>query len=287
MEFLHSNYPPCIIRETRSFFEAFYDLLAKTERLDIAVGYVTSDSLAELKQIAELNKNIQKLNLTIGMHYIEHFSPRAYKAACVLNKYLLKENRGEVRLVTPFRYHGKLYSFSSMSETFACIIGSDNLNSILDTNTRTYESSVLIDDQYAAAELNSFIQCLVNKSTNNIADLEINKFNGQDNVLDGHEGAVKLELYDIAECLNARTDVSFDIPITTFEKAPKSNINAYFGKSRERNGVGLPRHWYEVELIVHKNITSHPDYPGNQANDAEFDVITAFFFFQPNASKFA
>ena len=89
MEFLHSNYPPCRISGTRTFSEAFYDLLSETEKLDIAVGYVTSDSLAELKQIAELNKNIHTLNLTIGMHYIERFTQSAYKAACVLNQYLM------------------------------------------------------------------------------------------------------------------------------------------------------------------------------------------------------
>lgn len=275
MEFLHSNYPPCRISGTRTFSEAFYDLLSETEKLDIAVGYVTSDSLAELKQIAELNKNIHTLNLTIGMHYIERFTQSAYKAACVLNQYLMHEGRGEVRLVTPFRYHGKLYSFSNAAAPFAVIIGSNNLSSILDESTRTYESSLLIDDLSAAADMNGFIQRLVNSSTDNIGDLEIDEFNERNPLLEGHEGVGKADTHTVAECLNARTAVSFDIPIKTFEDSPRSNLNVYFGKGRvQQNGIVKPRHWYEVELIVPKDVATRPGYPQAQTPEAEFDVIT-------------
>ena len=275
MEFLHSNYPPCRISGTRSFSDAFYDLLSETKKLDIAVGYVTPDSLAELKQIAELNKNIQKMNLTIGMHYIERFTQSAYKAACVLNNYLLAEQRGEVRLVLPFRYHGKLYSFSNDSAPFAGIIGSNNLSSILDESTRTYESSILIDDPSAASGMNIFIQELVATSTDNIADLEINEFNERNPLLEGHEGVTKTDTHTAAECLNSRTNVSFEIPIKTYEVSPKSNLNVYFGKGRvQQNGIEKPRHWYEVELIVPKEVSTLPGYPQSQTPEAEFDVIT-------------
>lgn len=54
MEFLHSNFPP-VISGSRSFTDAFYDLLPGTESLDIAVGYITSDSLIELERLTELN----------------------------------------------------------------------------------------------------------------------------------------------------------------------------------------------------------------------------------------
>lgn len=275
MEFLHSNYPPCRMSDTRSFYDAFYDLLSRTEQLDIAVGYVTSDSLAELKQIMELNQGIQQLNLTIGMHYIERFTQSAYRAACVLNQYLMNEGRGEVRLVTPFRYHGKLYSFSTATAPFAGIIGSNNLSSILDESTRTYESSLLVDDLTVAADMNNFIRKLVNTSTDNIGDLEIDDFNERNPLLEGHEGVIKTDAHTMAECLNARTAISFEIPITTYEKAPKSNLNTYFGKGRRQlNGIVRPRHWYEVELIVPKNVATSPGYPQSQTPEAEFDVIT-------------
>ncbi|SFC95951.1 restriction endonuclease PLD domain-containing protein [Ruminococcus albus] len=273
MEFLHSNYPPCKISGAHTFSEAFYDLLSETERLDIAVGYVTSDSLAELKQILEQNTRIEKMNLTIGMHYIEKFTHSAYRAACVLNRYLVSEQRGEVRLVTPFRYHGKLYSFSNSTSPFAGIIGSNNLSSILGDATRTYESSVLIDDQAAAAEMNRFIQNLVSTSTDNIADLEITDFDERNPLLEGHERVSKVDPQTLTECKDSCTQLSFEIPIKGEEK---SNLNACFGKGRENKKTGIiqPRHWYEVELIVPKIVASQPGYPISKTPEAEFDVIT-------------
>lgn len=44
---------------------AFYSLLPKTSKLDIAVGYVSADSLIELQKTIELNSNIR----TLGSHY--------------------------------------------------------------------------------------------------------------------------------------------------------------------------------------------------------------------------
>ena len=64
MEFLHSNLPP-VKAGGRSFSDAFYDLLPKSDRVDIAVGYITADSLLELQKIVEWN-NLPMLNLTFG-----------------------------------------------------------------------------------------------------------------------------------------------------------------------------------------------------------------------------
>ena len=83
MEFLFSNYPP-IKTGFRSFSDTFYSLIPQSTQLDIAVGYVSSDSLMELKRILELNGNISQLNLIVGMHYFEHFTKVQYKAAMVL-----------------------------------------------------------------------------------------------------------------------------------------------------------------------------------------------------------
>ena len=60
-----------------------------------------------------------------------------------------------------------------------------------------------------------------------------------------------------------------------FAESPQSNLNAFFGKGREaKNGLVKPRHWYEVELIVPKNITEQNGYPKAKTDDAIFDVIT-------------
>ena len=99
MEFLFSNFPP-IRTANKTFADAFYGLIPQTSKLDIAVGYVSSDSLMELKRVVELNNNIHELNLIVGMHYFEHFTKVQYKAAMVLNDFLTENHLGEVRPVS-------------------------------------------------------------------------------------------------------------------------------------------------------------------------------------------
>lgn len=43
MEFLFSNFPP-IRTANKTFADAFYGLIPQTSKLDIAVGYVSSDT---------------------------------------------------------------------------------------------------------------------------------------------------------------------------------------------------------------------------------------------------
>lgn len=270
MELLNSNYPP-VRCGGKSFSDAFYSLLPGTSVLDIAVGYITADSLAELQRIVELN-DIKCMNLTIGMHYLDWFTHAQYNAAMHLNDYLMQNGRGEVRLVTPFRYHGKLYSYSNENGAFAGIIGSNNLSSLIESGVRMYESSLLIDDCPSAREIKSFIDSLVQEATENIADLKITNFNENNPLLKGLENVRKVSETDLAECCSLLTATRFEIPVKCKKK---SNLNAFFGKGRKnKNGIVKPRHWYEVELIVPKKIAAHLEYPHSQTPEAEFDVIT-------------
>ncbi len=178
MEFLFNNYPPVKTR-CKTFSDAFYSLLDQASAMEIAVGYVTSDSLAELQKTIELYSNIRRLNLIIGMHYFDRFTKMQYNAANSLSHFLQEKKMGEVRLVTAFRYHGKLYSYSDAQGPFAGIIGSDNLSSIVDGGTRTYESSLLLDDRSYAKKMNDFIQSLSLSASRSINELEINEFNDE------------------------------------------------------------------------------------------------------------
>lgn len=271
MEFLFSNYPP-VRMGGHTFSDAFYSLLHQATAMDIAVGYVSSDSLAELQKSIELNSNIHNLNLIIGMHYFDRFTKVQYNAAIRLNHFLKENNLGEVRLVNAFRYHGKLYSFSNTDSPFAGIIGSNNLSSIVDGGPRVYESSILIDDIPSAKKMKDFIVQLKNSATKNISELDITEFNDENPLLADHEFVRRVTFYDIA--IN-RTNTSFDIPIKPYEVSPQSNLNVFFGKGREaKNGLVKPRHWYEVELIVPKEITTQPGYPQSRTDGAVFDVIT-------------
>lgn len=274
MEFLFSNYPP-MKTGCKTFSDAFYGLIPQTSKLDIAVGYVSSDALIELQKTIELNSNILTLNLIIGMHYFDRFTKLQYDAAMHLNDFLTSNQLGGVRLVHAFRYHGKLYSYSNDAGPFAGIIGSNNLSSIVDGGVRVYESSVLLRDAASAKQMNDFISRLMQTSTKNIAELEIDAFNDENALLDGHEFVEKVSPQKLAAAMCAKTDVSFEIPIKPYEVSPQSNLNVFFGKGREsKNGLVKPRHWYEVELIVPKSVTSQPGYPQSQTDNAGFTVIT-------------
>jgi hypothetical protein len=275
MELLQSNYPP-VRTQSKSFIETFYDLLAQSESVDIAVGYITSDSLIELQKIAELNANLSSVNLTIGMHYLDNFTRVQYNAAKALNDYLLENGKGQVRLVTPFRYHGKLYSYSSENIPFAGIVGSNNLGSIVEGGSRVYETSFLIDTKNEAKAVKDFIDELNRNATSNIKDCDIQKFNENNTVLEEHENVKKVSPQELADCLSARTSTTFEIPIKGAEKSPKSNLNVFFGDGRldRRTGLMKPRHWYEVELIVPKNVATQPGYPVAKTPGAIFNVVT-------------
>lgn len=274
MEFLFSNYPP-MKTGCKTFSDTFYGLIPQTSKLDIAVGYVSSDALIELQKTIELNSNIRTLNLIVGMHYFDRFTKLQYDAAMHLNDFLTSNKLGGVRLVHAFRYHGKLYSYSNDAGPFAGIIGSNNLSSIVDGGVRVYESSVLLRDAASAKQMNDFIARLMQTSTKNIAELEIDTFNDENALLDGHEFVEKVSPQKLAAAMLAKTDVAFEIPIKPYEVSPQSNLNVFFGKGREsKNGLVKPRHWYEVELIVPKSVTSQPGYPQSQTDNAVFTVIT-------------
>lgn len=275
MEFLGSNYPP-VKTSFSTFYDKFYSLIPSSTKLDIAVGYVSSDSLMELKRIVELNENIHELNLIIGMHYFEHFTRVQYNAAMVLNDFLTSNQIGEVKLVNAFKYHGKLYSYSNDRGPYAGIIGSNNLSSILDTGARVYESSLYINEEKYAREMHDFIDQLSLRASRNIRELEIDTFNATNHVLEGHESVDKVLPEALANVISKLSDIKFEIPAKT---EPKSNLNCFHGKGRENMSTHLvkPRHWYEVELIVPISMRRDGYYPKGTPKgepETEFKVIT-------------
>ena len=276
MDFLFSNLPP-VRTGCSAFAEAFYSLIPEATRLDIAVGYVTADSLAELKQTVAYNGNIATLNLIIGMHYWDRFTMLEYNAAVGLNDFLRDERRGEVRIVRPFRFHGKLYSYSNANGAFAGIIGSNNLSSIVDSRIRTYEASVLMREREYAVKMRDFIDKLSADATDNLADCQINTFKERNSLLEEHENVKKVPQNEHADCISSLTGVTFHIPLVKKGKVPpKSNLNVFFdtGRINKQTGIEIPRHWYEVDPMVPTEITRLPGFPQKGTQEAIFDVIT-------------
>jgi hypothetical protein len=276
MEFLCSNLPPVRTKHS-TFADKFYSLMPKATRIDIAVGYVTADSLAELQQTIANNHNIETLNLIIGMHYFEKFTKPEYNAAIRLNDFLRKECRGEVKLIRAFRFHGKLYTYSNPKGAFAGIIGSNNLSSIVESRTRIYETAAIISEKIYAAKILEFIEVLSLNAADNIADCSIINFKRTNELLIDHENVIKVKQDELADCISALTKVKFNIPLVKKgEVPPKSNLNVFFDKGRvnKTTGIEKPRHWYEVDPMVPAEITRLPGYPKEKTKEAIFDVIT-------------
>lgn len=274
MELLFSNLPP-VRTPYKRFADCFNEQLHIHRGVDISVGYITADSLTELKGMAERN-DIHRMNLTIGMHYFEKFTALEYNAAIDLNTFLLENHLGQVNLVTTFMYHGKLYSFVDHNGVAQSgIIGSNNLSSITDGGLRTYEASILISQQPIARQLNEFITDLAERSSDVISNIEITEFKTANPLLENHEHVRKISEPDVEAYKAHLTTTSFEVPLKCDDIAPKSNLNVFFGAGRKTpNGLVMPRHWYEVELIVPAEIATLPNYPVSRTPNAVFDVIT-------------
>ncbi len=121
---------------------------------------------------------------------------------------------GGVRLVNAFRYHGKLYSYSNASGPFAGIVGSNNLSSIVDGGVRVYESAVLLNDEVICKTNKAFILHLTQTSTRNIAELEIDTFNNENALLDGHEFVEKVASQTLANAIYAKTIFLLKFPLS-------------------------------------------------------------------------
>lgn len=270
MELLFSNLLPHKTKY-KKFYDQFYSDFGLADNINIAVGYITADSISMLKKTLEVNEP-KHLNLIIGMHYFDKFTKIEYNAAIDLHEFLTTQSIGSVKLVKPFKFHGKLYSYSKNSKVFSSVIGSDNLSSILDSKTRVYESSIRLSDEKNAPEINNFILDLMNTSTEDIDKCNISEFKSLHNVLEDHEFVEKLTTQELANCVSNLTDIKFYIPLKT---EPKSNLNVFHGKGRiGSNKVEKPRHWYEVELIVSSSTTKSEHYPKVENGTATFDVIT-------------
>ncbi len=280
MEILLSNYQPAKF-EKQSFDHVFNDLINKSTHLNIATGYVSEKSLDYLADFIH-KKGYPYCNLIIGMHFFEKFTYAQYAAAKQLDQFLADNDLGGVKLVTSFPYHGKIYSFKDDKGYRTAIIGSSNLNNILPHKaTRQYELDVLINDEETNDNLDVFLDRLNDISPSlSSEDLVIDSFKTTNNLM---EGLADVKVIQSDEFIQAfKKDLQFEksikIPIKTYEMAPQSNINAYFGKGRENKSTSIikRRSWYEVELIVPKSITDLDWYPkaGYPKTESIIKVLT-------------
>lgn len=268
MELLLSNIPPLKLSETRSSIDCFEHSFLNSDSYRLSTGYISSDSVADLKNIFEVN-NKHYLELIIGMHAFDGMTHSQYNATKYLNDFLTENKVGEVKLVTVFPYHGKAYTFLTNNIPIAAIVGSSNLNSVFNLNA-PYELDFLINESISVTKIDSFIKSLSQKACTPFNQWQPKYITLNKSLLDGITGVKKILKQNIPK---ENSNISFDIPLKSSD-ALKSNLNAFHGKGREDQKGGIrPRSWYEVELIVPKSITDNDEYPKPNHLDKE-RVIT-------------
>ncbi|TKH40307.1 type II restriction endonuclease [Paenibacillus polymyxa] len=266
MRLLCSNILPLRMEESqKAFIEYFNEVASNSDCLEIAVGYVSKAALKELGKVVEENR-ISKVCLNIGMYYLEGMPEGTYHAAISLNEAWKKSDvDGEVRIVKAFKYHGKLYTFYKKGKPIAGIVGSHNLGGIKleASNLRQYEVSAVTEIPEEIEEISSIIHKLKQPNCSaNIQEVNVPIIREVNRALVDQEFVTKITSDEINAYQSKITDTSFEIPlkVPVNHEDPKmrgSNINVCYANGRKRA-------WWEVEMVVGKEIRDLPGYPEHQ-----------------------
>lgn len=174
MNLLYSNILPLGTDEGQNtIIDTFNEQLTLSDKVDIAVGYVSRSSLDELERLVD-QSNIKNICLIIGMYFVEGMPEGSYHTALKLNKKWQESGVGEIRIVKTFKYHGKLYAFYKDSLPYSAILGSANLGVIKPeaNNRRQYEISAITTEQSELTEITQFLDKLKAPNiSSNIADI--------------------------------------------------------------------------------------------------------------------
>ncbi|MNJ55507.1 NgoFVII restriction endonuclease [compost metagenome] len=106
MKLLYSNILPLSVPEGQeAFINCFNEQFAKSDRVEIAVGYVSRAALEELDILVE-EHSLTNICLNIGMYFTEGMPEGTYNIALELDKKWKEAGIGEIRIVKAFKYHG-------------------------------------------------------------------------------------------------------------------------------------------------------------------------------------
>ena len=294
MKILYSDILPLTLEDGKqTITDCFNELVASSDSLKIAVGYISNASLLELDSLVEKH-NISHITLTIGMYYIEGMPEKSYHTAVNINEKWKKAGIGEIRIVRALKYHGKVYSFIKNRQPFASIVGSSNLGVIKPdaSNRRQYELSILIDSPSECVEVLDSIERLnapmCSACIDEIPDMPLVR---EQNVsLDGVDTVTQVTPAGVNLYYQHRTALSFVLPI----KVPayderfmddnkhytKSNINVCYAAPRSKR---KSRDWYEVQMTVAKEITRLDGYP--EKNSPFFVVTDDGYWFKAHTTS--
>lgn len=254
-------------KEVKDCYSVFAN---EADEFNIATGFVSNDSIVELSNLVEFrnehNNNI-KLNMLIGMNYLDGFTRIQYDAIKKLSSFLLENEIGKICVSKMAYYHGKMYSFNKGGNCLAAFIGSSNLGSFVGSSSNYIEADAMFNDA-EASQLDDRIKEIIRSLGTDINDIEpITDFKEQNFTLLNDNSYVRKAHGEYKRLVSEQLGHSIDLPLKT---EPKSNLNAYFGAGKIKDRYS-PRNWYEVEYIINKGI---PGYNRLPAKDEVFTVVT-------------
>ncbi|NLR24608.1 NgoFVII family restriction endonuclease [Rothia dentocariosa] len=282
MRILYSNILPLGISDGQdTVIDCFNNQIKEADRIEIAVGYISAASLEELALQVELC-DISSVCLTIGMYYAEGMPERAYHLALRINQKWQESNIGEIRIVKPFKYHGKIYCFYRNKSPYSAIVGSANLGVIKpeSSNKRQYEIATFTDDEEESVEIAKHLEDLKSDGISvNISEAtDISLIHENNMALNDIELVTKVPQSNVEFYKNCDAEVSFDLRLKVPKASErfmndgkhftKSNINVCYAAPRSKR---KPRDWYETQLTVGAETYKMEGYPGK---NQPFFVVT-------------
>ena len=294
MNLLYSNILPLGTDEGQNtIIDTFNEQITLSDRVDIAVGYVSRASLDELELLVEQN-NIKQICLIIGMYFVEGMPEGSYHTALKLNRKWQESGKGEIRIVKAFKYHGKLYTFYKDNLPFSAILGSANLGVIKPeaNNRRQYEISSIITDQNELTEISRFIDKLKAPNiSSNIADIDgmplIHETNTALSVIE-LVTTVPQSNVDFYKRCSAYASFLLPLKVPSYDERhmddgkhfTKSNVNVCYAAPRSKR---KSRDWYETQLTVAKEITRIEGYP--EKNKPFFIITDDGYWFKAHTTS--
>lgn len=247
------------------------------------------------------NQGINNIRIALGMYQLEGFPEGIYHTAVKVNAEWMRKGLGEIRLVQPFKYHGKLYAFYHEGKPFAAFIGSHNLGALKleASNRRQYEISAETTDVDEANEIADFINTLCSsKYTRNIADIkptDIELIHETNTALSGVELVSTVPIKTVELYVRHHIGHVFRLPLKVpteadleydrthddkIAKYTKSNINVCYARPRS---IRKSRSWFETQLTVSVAVRRQEGYP--EKNHPFFVVTDDGYWFKAHTTS--
>lgn len=180
MRFLYSDILPVGLESgQQSIAQCFLETLAQADRVEIAVGYIAQSSLEELARLVE-EHGLRHVMLLMGMYIRDGMPERLHTCALRINEDWRRRGCGEIRIIMPMSYHGKVYCFYRNDKPYAAIMGSANLTFLRPdaTHERHYDVAAFYDEAAACRSMAAHLRSIsLSGISENIAKIHVSRFN--------------------------------------------------------------------------------------------------------------